>query len=210
MSETQFVTDKYRIAFPNLFEAKAPKSGGRETYSLTILLAPGDSLRPFEKAILRAAKEKFGEVKRAKNGKLRVKVGKVWKDLKTPIRDAGEKAETYKGYEEDGHYINVSSGTKVARPPIIDRKRKPIDDEGEIYGGMWGKVLLTAYGWLHPEGGPGVSFSLDAFQKVGDDEPFGRGGVDVDSAFEALDDEDMDDEDELELDDDDDGEDLFE
>lgn len=205
LEANELLTEPLQIAFPHLFEKRAIEAGQRETYQATVLLGADVDLAPFKRAMKAAIKDKFGKVHK-KNGKLYVKVGKKTKELRLPLKDASEKAEQYEGYEEDGYYINVNTGTP---PGLVDHKNRTVTDPTTIYAGCWCRFYLSAYGWEHSTGGYGVSFSLNAVQKVKDDEPF-AGGFDATSVFEPLDlDDDDDDIDEGDEDDDDDFGDLM-
>lgn len=88
-----------------------------------------------------------------------------------PLRDgANDENELRHNY----YFINAHSKRK---PLIIGKDNSTIDD-GEIYSGCYGRVLLTPFCYDN-SGNKGVSFSLEAFQKTGD-------GVPVGSAVDAL------------------------
>ncbi len=195
MKATEFVTEPLRLAFPSLFKKRAVSEGGRETFGATILIGPDVDLKPFKRAINAAIREKWG--KPVKKGSSRfVKVGKKRLKLKLPVKSAEEKAGQWEGFEEDGFYVNASSGMRVG---VVDAKARPVTDEDDVYGGCWCKFWLTAFTWTNDKGGAGVSFSLNAVQKVKDDERFG-GSYDPSEVFEPVD---LDDDDDEDFDDDD-------
>lgn len=190
----ELITEEIRIAFPSLDAPRRVLDSKRETYQATLLLPADFDLKPLRKAIAAVVREQWGDTAKKKGDRIYVVKGKKRVALRLPIIEAAEKADQYDGYDEDGHYVNASSGMQ---PRLVDRRNRAADAEG-FYGGCWCRVHLKAYAWDN-KSGCGVSFSLEGLQKTKDDERFGGGGMSSENAFESLD---PDDEDELEEDED--------
>jgi hypothetical protein len=173
LRDTELVTEPVRIAFPSLFRPKPRFPGSdRETFQAVLLLPPDTDMQPYIHAIKAAMVTKWNKTIQLPGDK-------------SPIRDAGEKSEI-DGYEEGWKFINVHSGYA---PGLVDQKRQQILDEDRIYAGCWCRFHLTAYGWDHPVGGRGVSFSLNGVQFARDDTRL-DGRVAASDVFDALDIED--------------------
>lgn len=170
MSETKLRTGLVRLSFVQLFEPKPDKKGDK-FYSCCVMVPKSD------KATVKAIKEAVEAAKVAKWGT------KAPKGLKLPLRDGDEEKD---GPEFEGMYF-FNCKTK-SRPGIIDAKREEILDEGEVYSGVWGKVLVDFYAFEGDEA-KGVAVGLKAFQKLKDDEKLGGGGWSADD-FEDEEEED--------------------
>ena len=175
------------ISFPRVFPGTAgKKDDGSPSYDIQILIPKTD--KDSVRAILRAIKE-VGEAKWGDN----------WRKVRTPLRDGdkekGELTEDGTTKEEKyperlGHYfINARSTKPVA---VVDRKRVPIVNSDELYGGCKGKIAITFYPYS-TSGNHGVGVGLDGVQKISDGESFGGGRPSVENMFDALDDDDDDD-----------------
>lgn len=109
------------------------------------------------------------------------------KAIKNTLVDSDEEKE---GEEYENTYcLNVS---KHVKPQIFDRKLNPITDEDEVYSGCIANVAIDCYYYYRPDS-QGITFSLEAIQKVADGEPLGVSRVRAEDVFEAIDDEDFDD-----------------
>lgn len=161
MSETKLRTGLVRLSFVQLWEPKADKKGDK-FYSCCVMVPKSD------KATVKAIKEATEAAKSAKWGT------KAPKGLKLPLRDGDEEKD---GPEFEGMYF-FNCKTK-SKPGIIDAKREEILDEGEVYSGVWGKVLVDLYPFEGDEA-KGIAVGLKAFQKLKDDAPLSGGGWSAD------------------------------
>lgn len=79
----------------------------------------------------------------------------------------------------------------VGQPPVIGKKRQPVR-EGQPeapYGGCYVNAIVSFWAQQLSAGfGPRINCNLLAVQFAADGESFGRGGIDVDSNFEAIED----------------------
>lgn len=160
MTDTSFVTpDPVRLAFPSLFEATPVMKGDpKKKFQAVLLIPPGSDLSAYKAAAKAAMIEKWGKA---------VKLGDNF-GLKSADAKAAKGTD---GYEEGGFYINTRSDYQ---PGVVDERAVPVSDPEKVYAGCWVNVFLTAYAWEHPAKGKGVSFGLEAVQKVRDGERFAR------------------------------------
>jgi len=171
---TKVLTGKVRLSYVHLFEKFSNIEGAEPKYS-AVIMVPKEDTKTY-KALRRAQKAALQEGAAKKFGGVIPKDGR-WKDT---IKDGDEDADLEKNPEYEGHYyLTVSNTTK---PAIVDRDRDPILDASEVYSGCYARVSLNAFAF-NAGGSKGVSFGLQAVQKLGDGEPFGGGGVDVDVEF---------------------------
>jgi hypothetical protein len=124
-----------RLAFPQLFEAKAFSDGQGEAYSASFIFPKG---HPAEK-IMAEAIEKVGSEK----------WGAKWTALKkeltnkdkTALHDGDNKA-SYAGFPGN---LFVSARSKV-RPAVVDRDRSPITaSDGKVYAGCYVNAIIDIY-----------------------------------------------------------------
>ena len=177
LSEMDVVTPPVRISFPALFEPKPVTKGSDEKkYQAVLLIPPEVDLKPFLRAVKAAMISKWEKVIKlpARNN---------------PIKSCDEK-EDLEGYEPGWHYISVRSNY---RPRVVDQNLNEILDPEVIYPGCWCRFHLKAYPWEHPQGGKGVSFSLNSVQFVKNG-PRLDGRLKPEDVFEPLEIDDQDDE----------------
>ena len=132
-NSTKVVTGIVRLSYANIWEAKAPLSGGEPRYSCSQLIPKSDTetLNAIKAAIDCAIQEGIGKF----GGKIPNKA-----QLKLPLRDGDLERddEAYKGC----WFINAKSKTA---PQVVDRNVKPILDQSEIYSGVYARVSITLY-----------------------------------------------------------------
>lgn len=165
--DTNVVTPKGRVMFPQLFEAKAFKSQPPK-FSMTLVFDAEAQKTP-----------QFQKMKEAAEAAARAKFGaKPPKSLKSPFHDGDEKdnsdGQRLAGFEGDVVYINVSS----KRQPVVVDRNKVKDENGEwkfptitdpaaVYEGCYARASLNAYAY-DVDGGKGVAFGLNRVQFVED------------------------------------------
>ena len=169
MVATKVVTGKVRLSYVNVFVPKAVSEGADKKYSISLIIPKSDkkTLAKIEQAI-EAAKEQG----KSKWG------GKIPKNLKTPLRDGDEERddEAYEG----AMFINASSKTK---PGIIDKYKKEITDEEELYSGCYGRASINFYAF-DVNGNRGIACGINNLMKIEDGEPLG-GRQSAESDFEG-------------------------
>lgn len=153
LSKLEIVTPPLRLAFPALFEPKPTVKGGDDLKFQCVCLVPPDvDMAPFYACVRAAMQEKWGKVIQLPS-------------RNNPIKACEEKLHI-DGYEEGWRYISVKS---KYRPAVVDQARQEIIDTDRIFPGCWCRFHLNAFCWDHPQGGKGVSFSLNAVQLVRED-----------------------------------------
>lgn len=181
---TEIVTGEVIISYPDLLKPRAIDESSEPKYGCCILIPKTDTetISLISSAIKAAAEagaaQHFG--------------GKVPPKYKHPLRDGDEELASgdRSGEEYAGHYfLNCSSRR---RPQVINRRKEPITDETEIYGGISGRVVLNFFAFSG-KGSRGIAAGLNAVLKTADGTPLGGGGVNLDDAFgDAFDDENID------------------
>ena len=176
----RIVTGKCRASFVHLLSPTAAPGSDKAKFSMMLLVPKDDAatikkLRDAEKVATEKGKDtKWG--------------GKIPKGLGSIIRDADEELDLERQPEAAGHlFLNVSNSRK---PPVVDRAKNALTAEDEVYSGMYVRASLSAFPYS-AQGNKGVSFGLEAVQKLADGPSLGGGGGADD--FDDLDDEDDDD-----------------
>jgi len=170
-------TPEFRVSYPNVYRPKHNDLNGKAEYSVVALFKKGEDLSGLQKLATEALTKKFGADK------------KKWpKRLKSPFRDQSERAKDIDGkevlplgHESGAKYINLKSDRQ---PGLVDRKRDPILDESQFYGGCYAWASVRAYAY-NVKGNAGVAFGLGNVQKTRDGEPFGNRTT-VEDDFEPL------------------------
>lgn len=168
---TRVLLPEVRLSYPFIWEPRAQFDGGKEKYSVSLLIDKSDTatIQKIQQAIKNAVQvgaNKFGG-----------KVPDISK-LRTPLRDGDERDdEAYHGH----YFINASS---LQAPQIVDRNVAPIIDRNEVYAGCYCNVTINL-GTYNVNGNRGVNAYLGNIQKVRDGEPLG-GRTTASSDFTAL------------------------
>jgi len=166
------------LAFPALFEPKpVSKTKPDELkYQAALLMPPDFDMEPLVACVKAAMVEKWGKV---------IKLV----PRNTPLKRCADRdpEKPLAGYEDGWIYLNTKSGYL---PTVLDQKKQEILSEDRIFPGCWCRFHLTAYAWEHPEGGKGVSFSLNAVQLVREDTRLG-GRKDARDVFDAIETDDL-------------------
>ena len=167
----RMITPIFRLSYPHLFKAQAPKPTDKPKYSITMLFPKGTDLmgqtlateqepsRPISlKDVIRNAKlQEFGAQEN-------------WpKNLLSPVTDGDEKAEN-EGYK--GHWVIKATSNEESRPGVVDAQGVPITEASVIYPGCYCRAYVYARVWEYM-GKQGVQFILDHVQKMKDGKSFG-------------------------------------
>jgi len=188
---TKVKTGKVRASYVSLLKPK--EEGGK--YSVTLIIPKSDE------ATVKQMKAAIATVQAAETSKLKG-------SKKNPVHDGdGERPNGGEyGPECKGAWIvTASSRTKpgVVKPMGVNADGRPkfkeIDDEKEVYSGMYVRASLNAYAY-DVDGSRGVAFSINNIVKVSDGEFLGgRASAEADFAdddfnyeegFEAAEEED--------------------
>jgi hypothetical protein len=160
------VTPKGRVSYPKLVAPDTKGEYADDKYKFVLLMPKqGSDLKTLKEAVLKCAKDNFGPT----HANLAT--------LLHPFRDGdaadvGKKGPEYKGCI----FLNLKT---TQRPRYLDSAKQDLDPK-EIYGGCWARAVVTA--WPYKQAGKcGVTFLLNAVQKLDDGDRFGGGGFDMDA-----------------------------
>jgi ssDNA-binding protein len=139
------------LSFANLFTPRPRSEGSEPVYSCALLFDKTQQASPRFKALqnawAEAARNEWGN-----NVNL--------KQIKSPFRDAGEKA--YEGYHPGDIFISSWSKNK---PGIVDRNGEDILLPEEVWSGQLVRANVMPFAWTH-SGKRGVSFGLNHVQVI--------------------------------------------
>ena len=148
---------KGRISFPSIFTPRVNVNEKGETtqaYEAQLIVRKDEpSLAAMEAQCAALLKDKHG--------------AKIPPNIKRGLRDGSEKPNIA-GMSDEVVFFTAKSKHK---PPVVDNRKVGITDPELVYGGAWVKLAVTPYYFDQPMN-KGVSFSLEAVQKIGDDEHF--------------------------------------
>jgi hypothetical protein len=169
-------TPAFRLAFPEVFEARSFEEGKDGKFSITMLFPkdgsslipslPGGGILPLRKLAHEALKVKFGADKAKWPGALKnldgaTAVSSTGKDG-WPVRD-GDMVE-WDGFE--GMFFARASSK--FQPGIVNHKCQPIMDQSLVFGGLLCRAQISAWAYEAPQS-KGVNFSLENLQILKDD-----------------------------------------
>jgi hypothetical protein len=164
-----------RLAFPNLWEARAGEGGGKPTFGALLIIDPKNpAVQALEKATLFVAKEKWG-----------AKADVILKGLKAQdrlvIHDGATKAQ-YGGFEGNLYISARSQG----RPTVFGRNREPLDEtDGKPYAGCY--VNASVELWAQDNKyGKRVNAQLRGVQFRADGDAFAAGTPASEDEFQDL------------------------
>ena len=171
--KTRITTGKVKFSYANVWEA-ASINGGKEKYSVSIIVSKDDkkTLAKIEKAV--AAAEKVGKEKGIK----------LTKASKRPLRDGDEERPDDAAYK-NSMFFNASS---VNKPEIVDKDVEAILDKTEFYSGCIGRASINFYAF-DSNGNKGIAAGLGNLQKLQDGERL-SGGASAEDDFGSEDDDD--------------------
>lgn len=153
------LTPEFRVSYPHVFKAQAPKDTDKKKYSVTMLFPKDSDLGPLKEVIKQAKLATFG----AKEN---------WPDdLQSPVTDGDlPKHADKEGYK--GHWVIKASSNEDQKPGVVDEDVQPIIDTSKFYAGCYARAYVLATTWEYM-GKQGVMFILDHVQKLRDGKAFG-------------------------------------
>lgn len=173
----RFNTGVVRLAFPKVFKAESREPGEKVRFSVRIDIPKTDKVTLGKiKQATQAAKELGALTKWGGEIPAKMKPS-VFKDGDDPTQ-----TDLKKSPELAGHYYAVVSTGEAFPPGVVDRQRRRITDESEIYPGVFARVAIAMSPYSHETGGNGVGAYLNGVQKWADGEVLG-GGVRAEDAF---------------------------
>jgi hypothetical protein len=164
---TKVVTGKVRLSYCYLFEPQAALGGGEPKYAVTMLIPKSDAATVAKvQAAIREAREAYC----AKNGATALPASP-----KHPMRDGDGLTDSGDPFGPECHGCWVIKARSKTKPVVVDAFGNVITDPAEVYGGCYGRVSFTLFGY-NAAGSKGIGSALLAVQKLHDGEPFGTVG----------------------------------
>lgn len=177
----RIITPEFRVSYPHVFKAQAPKPTDTPKYSITMLFpkdtdlmgsSPSGEPRSMKEVIRNAKVLEFGDKENWPEG------------LQSPVIDGDNpKFADKEGYK--GHWVIKATTSEDQRPGVVDAKMNPITEPSELYPGCFARAYVFAYVWEYM-GKQGVGFILDHVQKLRDGKSFG-GKKPVEQVFKPVD-----------------------
>lgn len=164
----KIVISKARLAFPELFVAKAFQGEGKAQYSATLLLDrsnPDGLQKVIEAEELRVAKEKWG-----------AKAEGILAEIRANNRGALKKGELKASYDgfPGNDFIACNNET---RPTVVDRRGQPVTAaDGTVYAGCYVLAHITLWAQDN-QWGKRINANITGVQFVEDGDAFGGGAA---------------------------------
>lgn len=170
-----------RWSYANVWEPKAPPSGGKPKYSVSLIIPKSDTVTvsKIKAAIETAYKE--GEAKLKGNGRTVPPLTAI----KNPLRDGDLERPDDPAYT-NAYFVNANSATA---PGIVDADRNPVLTRSEVYSGVYGRASINFYAF-NSNGNKGIACGLNNLQLIRPGEPLG-GKASAESDFATDDEEDF-------------------
>lgn len=144
-------------------------------YSVTAIFDDETNLKELEKLALKTLRDEHG------------KDAEFGEDYKSPW-NKGDKRAKKKGQPEyeNTMYCNIGTNFPIE---VVDAKGNSIalDEDSELYAGAYFRAVINAYCWDN-SGKEGVSFGLQALQKIRDGKKISGGGMSPERARSLFDD----------------------
>lgn len=144
------ITPTFRASYLNVFKPQEDPQG-RLKYSVQMLFPKTTDMSVIKKAINDAIIAKWGTLEKAP------------KPLRNPIRDGD--VEKGPGTDYEGMYFMSASAPADRAPGVVDQKRQPIIDIGEVYSGCWMRAQISFYAY-DKAGNRGIGVGLQNLQLV--------------------------------------------
>ena len=169
-----------RWSYANVWEPKAGQDGGKEKYSVSLIIPKSDTvtIQKIKAAIQAAYEEGAGKLKG--NGKSVPALAAI----KTPLRDGDIERPDDEAYA-NAYFVNANSATA---PGIVDADRNPVLTRSEVYSGVYGRASINFYAF-NSNGNKGIACGLNNLQLIRAGEPLGgKASAESDFATDAEDD----------------------
>jgi hypothetical protein len=164
-----------RLAFPQLFVAKAFNGEGKAEFSASLLIDPADpQVKTIQAGIDAVAREKWG-----------AKSADVLKQLRASDKTCLHNGDTKATYDGFAGNLFVSARNPM-RPLVIDTNKTPLTaQDGKPYAGCYVNVSIEL--WAQDNGfGKRVNATLMGVQFFADGESFTGGGVASEDDFDDV------------------------
>lgn len=158
-NEMKVITGICRFSYLFATHPHTVEDGQTPRYSVSLIIPKTDTKTIT--AINAAINAAYEEGKNKLRGKS--KTAPKLETLKTPLRDGDEEKPEDEVYK-DSFFLNASN---ILKPEIVDRYLNPIEDESQIYSGMYGRASISFYAF-NKAGNKGIACSLGNLMKVKD------------------------------------------
>lgn len=174
IESTRVVTGVVRLSYAHIWQPQS-FNGGTPKYSVSIIIPKSNrtTIEKIERAIAAAYREGSGKLKGSGRSVPPLSA------LKTPLRDGDLERPDDEAYA-NAFFLNATSNRA---PQIVDLDRREINDESEVYSGVYARVSLNFYAFS-VNGNRGIAAGLNNIQKVRDGEPLGGATAQQDFAGE--------------------------
>lgn len=164
IESTRVVTGVVRLSYAHIWQPQS-FNGGTPKYSVSIIIPKSNrnTIDRIERAIAAAYREGSGKLKGSNRSVPPLSA------LKTPLRDGDLERPDDEAYA-NAFFLNATSNRA---PQIVDLDCREIDDEAEVYSGVYARVSLNFYAFS-VNGNRGIAAGLNNIQKVRDGEPLGN------------------------------------
>lgn len=159
--ETEVITGVVRFAYTNLIRARSYGMNRRKKYGTVILLPKEDvqSKMKIDAAV-------FAAIQKGLSGSWN---GEAPPQMRNVLRDGDEPSHDGKPPQSFFQNHFVISARNQYRPEVVDIDLMPVEDDCDVYGGMYGHALLDFYPFVNGEtGDKGVSCNILAALKTAD------------------------------------------
>lgn len=167
MANTKLFTPKFRVSFPDVFEATQINNQGQAKFRLSMIFDPVEIAKDPEQQKL------WDALKAAVDEAAIAKFNSVPPVLKKPFKDGNQMLNQKTGAIYEGHEgMAILRTQSNDRPGLVDMACNPIMERSEFYGGCYAQATISFYAWDHPTQGKGVSAGIQNIQKVSEGETF--------------------------------------
>jgi hypothetical protein len=160
-ASTKVIAGPVRFSYLHIWEPWASDEDKDPKYSASLIFSKKDKNLKKEidtavKAALEQGRTKYGDkFATAKN-------------LKLPLRDGDDRDTEDEAYQ-NSWYLNANATTK---PGIVDKNRKPVLNQDEVYSGCYGYASITFFPF-EKNGNRGIACGLNHLMKTRDGDPLG-------------------------------------
>lgn len=179
-TKTYIKLNNVRLAFPQVFEAKAFQGEGAEMYSATFLIDPKTKegkaiIKELEDEMVRIAKDKWG-----------AKADGVMKAMKNADKTCLHNGDVKDGYDGFEGMMYVSARNKT-RPLVLNRDKTPLSaQDGIPYAGCYVNTSVNL--WAQDNGfGKRINAGLRGIQFLRDGDAFAGAAPASEDEFDSVD-----------------------
>ena len=159
--DVRVVLGPCRISYPHVFEPYANNPDDTPKYSASILIPKAEQATI--DIIKKAIKVVFDRAVSSKWAGTRPRDG-YWND---PLQDGDSPKKTGDDRSEEYKDCWFVTAKSLQKPALFNKDGSDLDDEEEIYGGVWAYVVIRFYSYS--KGSKGIGCELFGLKKFKDD-----------------------------------------